>query len=160
MSGASHDPFEPTRSIGYLVKRVHFALIASAEPLFADADLTFTQWAALVTVYLRTGQTCALLARELGHDMGATSRVIALLEARGLLQRSRDPDDRRVIRLSPTPEGAALAAAHRARLHDLWRGWLADWTPAEVDTLIAGLQRLAATLEQTRRAPARAEAAA
>jgi len=152
----SHPPaytpetFEPDRSIGYLVKRIHFDAMALVEPQFEGTDLTFTQFAALVSVVFGRGRTCAAMARELGHDMGATSRIIGVLEERGLLQRERDPDDRRIVNLEVTPRGHELAQAARQRLVDQWNEWLVDWSPDEVEALIANLQRLRGTLATVR----------
>jgi DNA-binding MarR family transcriptional regulator len=146
------DSFEPDRSVGYLVKRIHAEVIAALEPLFDPLDLTFTQWSALVSVHYGRGGTCAALARELGHDIGATSRLIATLEERGLLTRERSTEDRRVQHIQLTAEGAELAARRRELLVTQWNRWLDGWTRDEVDALVGGLQRLRATLEAERAA--------
>lgn len=150
MTAYNPEEFEPDRSIGYLVKRVHFDAMALVEPLFEGSDLTFTQFAALVSVVYGRGRTCAAMARELGHDMGATSRIIGVLEERGLLERERDPDDRRIVNLEVTPRGREQAKAAKERLVNQWNDWLSDWSRDDVDRLIAGLQRLRATLAAAR----------
>lgn len=150
MTAYNPEEFEPDRSIGYLVKRVHFDAMALVEPLFEGHDLTFTQFAALVSVVYGRGRTCAAMARELGHDMGATSRIIGVLEERGLLERERDPGDRRIVNLEVTPRGREQAKAAKERLVNQWNEWLSDWSREDVDRLIAGLQRLRATLAAAR----------
>ena len=56
---------------------------------------------------------------ELGEDVLLTqpgmSRMIARLEARGLVERADDPDDARACRIRLTPAGVASAAARRRR---------------------------------------------
>jgi len=144
------DSFAPERSIGYLVKRAHFDAAALLETQLLDSGLTYTQFSALVSVVFGTGRTCAALSRELGHDMGATSRIIGVLEERGLVTRSRDAGDRRVFNLDVTEQGGSMALEAKARLVDQWNAWLADWSPREVETLIAGLQKLRRTLADAR----------
>jgi DNA-binding MarR family transcriptional regulator len=150
MAAYTNASFEPDRSLGYLLKRVHADAVALHEPLFERTALTYTQFAALAAVVFGSGRTCAQLARDLNHDMGATSRIIGVLEERGLLTRARDPDDRRVLNLSVTEAGYAQAADARDMLVAQWNRWLADWSTQEVETLIAGLQRLRATLADAR----------
>lgn len=146
----SLDDFEPERSVGYLVKRIHAEGTAAMERLFADSRLTFTQWAALMSVRNGKGRTCASMARDMGHDLGATSRVIAALEERGLIARERSADDRRVVHLALTAEGEALAAEQGERLMRLWNRWLDGWSRDELDCFIDGLRRLRTTLERER----------
>jgi MarR family transcriptional regulator, organic hydroperoxide resistance regulator len=50
------------------------------------------------------------LAEALAVHQSSLSVLIDRLERRGLLRRCRDAEDRRVVRLVLTPEGAALAA--------------------------------------------------
>lgn len=144
------DSFEPDRSIGYLIKRVHWDAMMLAEPLLEDSGLSVTQFVALAAVVSGRGGTCAVLARELGHDVGATSRIIDALETRGLLARERDATDRRVLNLLVTDEGRSLACDVKARLMKHWNGWLADWSREDVSALIGLLQRLRLTLAEAR----------
>lgn len=159
MAAYTDDGFEPDRSIGYLVKRVHFDAMALVEPVFEATDLTYTQFAALASVVFGRGRTCAAMARELGHDMGATSRIIGVLEDRGLLTRERDPGDRRIFNLTVTDAGRELAGQARGRLVAQWNLWLADWSEHDVEALIGLLQRLRRTLADARGDAARGEAA-
>ncbi len=139
--------FEPDRSVGYLVRRVHQLGSLGLEPVFADAGLTAMQWQALVTIWFGRGATAAELARDLGHDKGAMTRLIDALEARGWVERRRDAaGDRRRIALVLTDTGEAVAMAAKQRVIACWNGWLADWNHDDVETLIALLTRLRATL--------------
>ena len=51
------------------------------------------------------------LAEHAGTDPMMTSQVVRALEAKGLLVRGVDPDDRRAWRLTVTREGSTLRAA-------------------------------------------------
>ena len=73
-------------------------------------DLGFTQLAALYAAAGSASLTVGDLAELLGRSPSATSRIVAGLVARGLLQRSEEPVDRRQRVLSLTAEGASVLA--------------------------------------------------
>ena len=95
----------------------------------------------------RNGRDNSLSPSGMAADMmlsaGAMTARLDKLEKRGLIQRSRDPDDRRGVRISLTDDGFDLAdtvvtghvAAEEAMLSGL--------TPAERQTLMDLLQRIA-----------------
>lgn len=60
------------------------------------------------------------IARELDVSPAAASQAVERLVAYGVLDRSPDPDDRRAVRLSLTPEGDALFRAHESRANALF----------------------------------------
>jgi DNA-binding MarR family transcriptional regulator len=140
--------FNPDVSVGYLAKRIHQASLVGLEPAFSGENISYVQWAALVSVwYGGNGTTCKAVARDLAYDRGATTRLLDTLEERGLLGRERDPEDRRSINLTLTEEGHAIAERCMSRVVDLWNGWLSGWDQADVARLIGYLQRLRADLE-------------
>ena len=141
------DNFDCRRAPGYLVRRLHNLVVPMAEDLFGDAEITFTQWVILVALRDKIASTSADLARHMNHDTGAITRLVDQLESRGLLTRSRDKTDRRVINLSLTVEGRAVAAALTPRLIDMWNGILEDFSRSEISTWIAMTQRMVASLE-------------
>ena len=147
MAFYTSDTFFPDMSIGYLVKVVHLRSHAKLDSLFAGEGITATQWQVLISIYFGHGATGAMLARTLAHDAGAMTRMIDAMEVRGLIARTRDPDDRRLINLSLTEEGYSVAHRCRLKLMDCWNAWLSDWDAEELSTLIAQLQRLLRTIE-------------
>lgn len=58
------------------------------------------------------------LAREEGLNPTMLSRIIAKLEATGMITRTCDPKDARVIHLTATPEALALRATIRGERTD------------------------------------------
>lgn len=141
--------FFPDQSIGYLVRVCHQLGSANFDAVFAAEGLTHVQWSALASIYFRRGETCAALARDLAHDKGAMTRMIDALEAKGWVERQRDRGDRRLNNLSLTPAGVAVAQRCREGLIDCWNAWLAGWDDAEVATLVAQLQKLRGSLEES-----------
>ena len=81
------------------------------------------------------------LAEYFGIDKSTVSRQVRLLEQLGLLERERDPDDARVLRLVATPEGVRrLQAAREARRASVEQR-VAGWDPADVARLAELLGR-------------------
>jgi len=146
MAFYTEEAFEPDRSIGYLVRRAHQLGGAALDPVFATEGLTGTQWSALVSIWFGRGATAADLARDLGHDKGAMTRLVDVLEERGWITRERTADDRRCINLALTDDGAAVALRCKTRVVACWNTWLADWPNEEVERLIALLAKLRGTL--------------
>lgn len=111
-------------------------------------DLTFTQWVVLIQLRDGLAETGADLCRNLCHDSGATTRLIDQLEARGLVERTRSTEDRRVAKLSLTLAGRQMAKKIAPQVVDFWNDILSDFTHAEIDTFISLLERLLIRLEQ------------
>lgn len=144
----SDSTFYPDTSPGYLVRMIHQMNVAAVDRALAGDGLTATQWTTLVSLYFGHADTCVGLARKLGHDKGAMTRLIDQMEHKGWVSRQRDDDDRRLIRLSLTPSGERTALAAKRKVIDCWNGFLADWSEAEIAALIATLQRLRQTMDE------------
>ncbi|PTU33005.1 MarR family winged helix-turn-helix transcriptional regulator [Stenotrophobium rhamnosiphilum] len=93
-------------SIGYLIKRSHSLMSECLEVAFAQKDFTFMQWVVLMTVRDGLAVTATDICRDYRHDQGALTRVIDQLETRGLLERQRSTEDRRVVQLALTEQGS------------------------------------------------------
>lgn len=141
------ESFRPNNSIGYLIRRIHVMGAQLIEPIFAREGITGTQWSSLAMILLTEANTCVALARDMGYDKGAMTRVVDQLEERGLLHRARDEGDRRQINLTLTDEGRAIALRCKRQVQLCWNAALADWDREELDRLIGGLQRLKTTFE-------------
>ncbi|WBH15379.1 MarR family winged helix-turn-helix transcriptional regulator [Sphingomonas radiodurans] len=139
--------FSPETSPGYLVRLIHQMSVAAIDRALAADGMTATQWTTLVSLYFNHADTCGGLARALGHDAGAMTRMVDQLEANGWVERQRDAIDRRIVRLSLTAAGRDAAVAAKQKVIACWNGFLADWSDAEVADLIATLQRLRHTME-------------
>jgi DNA-binding MarR family transcriptional regulator len=81
------------------------------------------------------------LAREVGLTQPRITTLVDALQARGLVDRERDPDDGRAVLVTLTGEGRALVAAQRERLagaldgHGLDAGEVAATLRVVVDAL-------------------------
>lgn len=73
---------------------------------------------------------------------GTLTTVTTLLEKKGYLERQRDSDDRRAVRILPTEKGRR-ADAHHAQFHrDMVDRGLATLTDDQADTLVTALEGL------------------
>ena len=79
------------------------------------------------------------LAARLRLEKSSVSRLVADLERRGLVQRQRDEDNRRVVRLRLTAEGRRAHVDLGTQFHQHYHQWTAELTPAERDALVVGL---------------------
>ena len=85
---------------------VMHAMKAHVASLAATLDLTPSQLAALS--HLDDPQSQRELAESLHFDASNITDIVDRLEARGLVVRTVDPNDRRVRRIVRTPEGEEL----------------------------------------------------
>jgi MarR family transcriptional regulator, lower aerobic nicotinate degradation pathway regulator len=96
--------------IGYLLRRAHQRHVSLFTAALAHAELTPTQFTALLKTVQLGKITQNLLGRHAAMDPATIQGVVQRLTARGLVQRSRDPMDRRTAVLEPTEAGVALIA--------------------------------------------------
>jgi DNA-binding MarR family transcriptional regulator len=93
-----------------------------------------------------------LSARELAcvADLSpaTVTQMLDNLAARGLVERVRSTTDKRVVLSCLTVRGQALVEERRAQFEPRWRAALAEFTPAELETAAAVLERLRAMFEE------------
>ena len=145
--------FHPKFSIGYLLRRASKLGLARVEAAFADREITFTQWATLALLHTGMADNCGSVARDLGHNAGAMTRVIDTLEERGLLKRCAHATDRRVTMLHVTPHGVQVLETLGERVMNIWNEILGPMERDEILQLIALLNRLLFRLEELDGAP-------
>lgn len=93
---------------GHLIRRLQQIAVGIFMEETEAFDLTPVQFAALATVARQPGMDQRTLARTIGFDTSTIGGVIDRLERRALVQRNPSPEDRRVRRLTVTPEGVDL----------------------------------------------------
>jgi DNA-binding MarR family transcriptional regulator len=137
-----------SRAPGRLLRRLDKIMATYVESKFDGQGLSFQQWVALKVVRDGAVTNAGELARELGITTGATTRMIDLLEARGLLARNRAADDRRVVQVEITPEGGAAVLTLQEHVVDSWNEVLADFRQEDVTMLVDLLARVLAAAER------------
>jgi DNA-binding MarR family transcriptional regulator len=106
-----------TTSTPDLAGHLRLTIVRTARRLRQEAgtDLSPSQTAALSTVERHGPLTPSELAAREQIQRPTATRVLARLEAAGLVVRTPDPQDRRSSLVSVTPAGAGLLAALRNR---------------------------------------------
>ncbi|HEY2636431.1 MAG TPA: MarR family transcriptional regulator [Solirubrobacteraceae bacterium] len=130
-----------------LASRLRFAVTRTARRLrqeAAPAGLSPTLTAALATVDRLGPLTPSELAAAERIQRPTATRILARLEADGLLERAADPADRRSWLVSATPTGRALLHEVRTRKE----AFLAERLAALEAADLAALERAATVLER------------
>ena len=96
--------FEAWLTVGRTNLKVHRAL----NLLLGELDLSLAQHEILVTIGRQSGLTQRELSEQLLVVKSNATALLKKLEARGLVNRSTDPDDSRIKRLTLTRSGEAL----------------------------------------------------
>lgn len=86
------------------------ALTKVYRPILEALDLTYPQYLAMMALWERDDITVNALGAQLRLDSGTLTPLLKRLEGRGLLQRRRDPEDERRVRVVLTEAGRALGA--------------------------------------------------
>ncbi len=79
------------------------------KPLLDPYGITYPQYLTLVALSSRESQTVSELGETLHLESNTLTPLIKRLEAAGLVTRTRDRQDERVVRLDLTEAGSALA---------------------------------------------------
>ena len=74
----------------------------------AEYGVSSAQWMVLNAVYFDRARTPAQIAQHIGVDRSAITRLVDRLEAKGLVERSRENADRRSINIELTTRGKNL----------------------------------------------------
>lgn len=78
------------------------------KPLLEPFGITYPQYLALTALRAREGQTVSELGERLFLESNTLTPLIKRLEAAGLVTRTRDKIDERVVRLGLTDQGRTL----------------------------------------------------
>jgi DNA-binding MarR family transcriptional regulator len=119
-------------TIGHQLFLVTTAMKREVDARMARHGVTDAQWKPLWLLKVGRATTANELAREMDIDAGAVTRMVDRLEAKGMLERARSGDDRRVVNLRLTKAGEATAAevphVLAAVNNDLLKGFSeSDW---------------------------------
>jgi DNA-binding MarR family transcriptional regulator len=127
--------FTHTQSIGFLLAKARYLLASEIDIALRDLDISVQQMGVIVTLYRGTATTPLELCKTLGIDTGLMTRMLDKLEQKGLLERSRDAQDRRVVNLSLTKRGLEVADAIPDIVPPVLNARLKSFTRAEFQEL-------------------------
>ena len=140
-----------------IASRLRFAIVRTARRLRQEANaaegkglLSPTLTAALGTINAHGPLTPSELAARESIRRPTATRIVASLEAAGLVQRTADPADGRGSLVSTTGEGSALLKRLRSRKNAYIAKRLRGLAAEEVETLDRAAEILERMLEEGR----------
>jgi DNA-binding MarR family transcriptional regulator len=141
-------PEELVASSTFLLKRLGFAAKQNAMSAYDAAGISPYQFAILVLLDEEgVHETQASIADALGYDRGTLVGLLDELERQGLVERQRDPDDRRRHIVRVTADGRRRLGKLRRLAAQLEDEFLAPLDEDERRTLHELLLRLASLHE-------------
>ncbi|KKK39395.1 MarR family transcriptional regulator [Mesobacillus campisalis] len=138
----------PDSNINELVNRfiaVQFSVTKKAESFIKEeisSDLTNDQHYTLRYIHNIGSCTSSDLAEEFEVNKSAITAIINRLFERGLIQRTRDEKDRRVVYLALTPKGKELFLKTEERIANLVESFISSFEQEEIEQFINTYEKL------------------
>jgi DNA-binding MarR family transcriptional regulator len=104
------DGFALARQLCFALYSASRAMTRAYGPLLEPLGITYPQYAVFLALWERDGQPVHELGTCLGLDSGTLTPLLKRLEERGLVERRRDRDDERVVKIFLTADGKGLRA--------------------------------------------------
>ncbi|HYD31078.1 MAG TPA: MarR family winged helix-turn-helix transcriptional regulator [Azospirillaceae bacterium] len=98
----------PDSSVGYLVRDVHRSFTRALQARIASHGVSMGQWFFLRALWDEDGLTQRELSQRVGMMEPTTVTALNSMERRGLVERVRNPHDRRKVNIYLTPKGRGL----------------------------------------------------
>ena len=105
----SKDNFNPTECISFSIYRARKVIFSELDKAFSELGITSQQVGILFALARGMASTPFELSKVLDVNTAHITRMLDKLQIGGLLDRRRSLDDRRVVNLVLTAEGAAMA---------------------------------------------------
>lgn len=94
--------------ICFAVHSTAHAFAAAYKPHLDPLHLTYPQYLVMLLLWERDDQSVSELGKPLFLDSGTLTPLLKRLQATGYINRTRDPKDERVMRITLTDTGKAL----------------------------------------------------
>jgi DNA-binding MarR family transcriptional regulator len=130
---------------GSLLHQVVRAITTELDRRFASLGVTTQQAALLLNACSGVGSP-SQLTHAVGTDTAGMTKLLDRLEAKGLVRRRPNPDDRRSVLVEPTERGLALAPQLTPVFGEVARQAFDGFTDEEAGQLSFLLRRIAANL--------------
>lgn len=140
-----------TRNTGFLISRLGWFAQKRFSERIAAVGLSPRAWGALNVLDKEGAITQHALCRSIGMDPSSMVATIDELEAQGLVERQRNPQDRRAHALHVTELGRTTLGQGRKLARQAQEELLAPLSHEERDELHALLLRLVMNAQEVRR---------
>ncbi|VVO20632.1 MarR family winged helix-turn-helix transcriptional regulator [Pseudomonas fluorescens] len=92
----------------FAVYSTNLAFGKAYKPILERLGLTYTQYITIVALWEEDNQTVGSLGEKLFLESNTLTPILKKLEVMGYLQRQRDPEDERQVRINLTKNGREL----------------------------------------------------
>lgn len=110
---ASNDPLRLDVQLCFALYNASRAVIRAYGPLLEPLGLTYPQYLVLLSLWEEDGVPVKRLGECLALDSATLTPLLKRLEQRGVVERRRDEEDERVVRIHLTESGKALRSKAR-----------------------------------------------
>jgi len=142
------EAYNMSESMGHLLFHLTMSMKREVEGRMEALDLTDAQWKPLWMLKLGKADTAFELAKIMGIDAGATTRMLDRLAAKGLVERVRSETDRRVVHLRLTADGHRAAEQVPHVLADVNNELLSGFSKQEWMQMKDFLQRMSVNAQR------------
>ena len=142
--GGRWENFYLDQSLGFVMHRALTSIKAKVRKEFQrrDCNVTIDQWVILCALWEKDGQSQAELTEKTFKDRPTVTRMLDLLEKKGLVVRKRSATDRRVYNIFLTSLGQNFQSKLVPIVIDLHAAILKGFSQSETAQLYAMLNRL------------------
>ena len=147
------NPQQPRRpeTVAYWAILLGGAISKGTQRVLTPFRMTPNEFLILHMCYQEEANTVTDLARVSPLEVSAMSRQVEKLRSRGLLQRNRSTEDRRVVFLELTEKGRALMPELYRTVMVIEHKTVQGLTPEEIHDLMTALRSLTIDLEESQR---------
>ena len=135
MKHYTSESFSLTQSVGFLLTKARNLITAEMDTALKDLHITGPQMGIILAMQRGLASTPFELSKMLSVDTGLMTRMLDKLETKGLLERSRSLDDRRVVNLILTKKGEEIAGEIPKIAPEVLNARLKKFTKAEFEEL-------------------------
>ncbi len=141
LSAADLEDVLAPRGLGFRLRLISQLMGRRFQELLAPYDLTPTHWVVLCCLWRQDDLPTTRIAQQLQQVGGTLTGVLDRMQERGLIERHRDPQDRRIWRVCLTPSGRALEADLPPLARQLLQETLRNFSDQEQQQLSTLLDR-------------------
>ena len=141
-------PLALDEQICFTLYRTAMSINRTYKPMLDEMGITYPQYLVLNVLGEEDGRTIGTIAARLALDSSTITPLVKRMEAAGLVQRRRSPDNEREVQVRLTEAGRALFARSRCLGEALLQR--SGLTLPQLDALNREIQALGAALDDQR----------
>jgi DNA-binding MarR family transcriptional regulator len=141
--------YEAMAAVSNLFRAANAARNHLERSVLAEQDLTWTAFVVLWVVWIWEPIETREIAEEAGVSKATLSGVLATLESRGLVKRTKSKTDGRLVLVDLTPKGRRLMTRLFPAFNVEERHLVEGISPRNLKSLTDGLRSMTVTAERT-----------